>query len=61
MGETATKMLTCWVRSKRPPGCPKFTFGRSMKKALNYAKIDFDNWVDIANDCTEWRNAINKI
>ena len=46
------KMLTCWVRSKRPRGCPKFTFGRSIKKALRYAKIDFDNWTDISNDRT---------
>ena len=55
------KMLTCWVRSKRPRGCPKFTFGRSIKKALNFAKIDFDNWFEIANDRTEWRSAINRI
>lgn len=38
------KMLTCWVRSKRPRGCPKFTYGRSVKKLLKKVGIDKMVW-----------------
>ena len=37
------KMLTCWVQSKRPRGCPKFTIGRSIMKCLKKAGI-LINW-----------------
>ena len=44
------KMLTCWVRSKRPRGCPKFTYGRSVKKLLKRVGIDKMDWYVFASD-----------
>ena len=29
------KLLTCWVRNKRPVGAPQMTYGRTVNKALN--------------------------
>ena len=54
-------MLSSWVRNKRPRGCPKFTYGRGLKKALKKAKIDVNNWVEMAKDRTLWRNMLNVI
>ena len=34
------KMLTCWVASPRPRGCPQFTYGCGLYKALLRADID---------------------
>ena len=44
------KMLSSWVRSKRPIGAPKFTYGRSLYKALKKADIDVDFWHELAMD-----------
>ena len=55
------KMLSCWVRSKRPRGCPKFTFGRSLKKSLRFANINVDGWDVLACDRLKWRSILNKI
>ena len=56
-----TKMFTCWVRSKRPRGCRKFTYGRSIKKLLRKADIDESDWYVIASDRLRWRSLINNI
>ena len=55
------KMLTCWVRSKRPRGCPKFTYGRSVKKLLKKVGIDKMVWYDLASDRLRWRGLIKNI
>jgi len=55
------KMLTCWVRSKRPRGCPKFTYGRSIRKLLKKSGIDTSEWYVIASDRPRWRGMINNI
>jgi len=53
------KMLSCWVASKRPRGCPKFTYGRSLNKALKKAGID--NWEIMVMDRCAWKSMINSI
>ena len=48
------KMMSSWVRNKRPRGCPRFTYGRGLYKALKIAKIDKKNWYELASDRTLW-------
>ena len=55
------KMLSAWVRSKRPRGCPRFTYGRSLKKSLKKARIDIETWPIIAQNREQWRNIINTL
>ena len=54
------KMLSCWVRHKRPKGAPCFTYGRSLKKALKKANIQLDNWHEAAANRAEWRKSIHE-
>ena len=54
------KMLSCWVRHKRPRGAPRFTYGRSLKKALKKANIQLDNWHEAAANRAEWRKSIHE-
>ena len=49
------KMLSSWVRSKRPRGAPQFTYGRMLRKSLKKAGIEYDGWVEHANDREQWR------
>ena len=58
---TPRKMMSCWVRNKRPIGCPLFTYGRSLKKALKLANIDDNDWHEMAIDRGMWRNFIDRI
>ena len=55
------KMLSCWVRNKRPVGCPSFTYGRNLKKALKFAKVDVNNWYEIASNRGMWRNVVDRV
>ena len=55
------KMLSSWVRSKRPRGAPRFTYGRSLRKALRKANIEPATWQVCAQDRNDWRNLINSI
>ena len=48
------KLLSCWVRSKRPRGCPKYTYGRSLKKCLRKADIDPETWHVTALNRSKW-------
>ena len=52
------KMLTSWVAEKRPVGCPYFTYGRSLYKALSKAHIPRANWAALASNRDEWRENI---
>ena len=55
------KMITSWVRSKRPFGCPKLTYGRSLKKSLNKAGVETENWYNLSLDRDGWRNIIDNV
>ena len=55
------KMMSCWVRNKRPIGCPLFTYGRSLRKALKFANINVNDWHEIAIDRGMWRCVIDRI
>ena len=48
-----------WVRSKRPPGSPQMTYGRGLKKAMNYMGIAHSSWHELAQDRDAWRAAIS--
>ena len=52
------KMMTCWLPSTRPKGCPKFTYGRSLYKALKKVNISKSVWVDLAMERERWQEAI---
>jgi hypothetical protein len=53
------KMLSGWVRSKRPRGSPRFTYGRALQKTLRKAQINIDTWSTLAQDRAQWRNIMN--
>ena len=55
------KMLSCWVRNKRPIGCPRFTYGRGLSKALKKANIDVSVWSDLASERNTWRKLLNAL
>ena len=55
------KLLSSWVRAKRPHGSPQFTYGRGLRKALRKAQIDMDAWAGLAQDRSSWRDKINTI
>ena len=52
------KMLSSWVRSRRPPGCPSMTYGRSIGKSLDRLDIARDGWAELAADRKAWYAAI---
>ena len=55
------KMISSWVRSKRPRGAPKMTYGRTLKRSLNRAGIDPGMWAELAADRTVWRELLNNL
>ena len=52
------KMLSSWVRSRRPVGCPNMTYNRSIGKSLDMLGIASDAWSGLAADRTVWYAAI---
>ena len=38
------KIISSWVRSKRPKGCPNLIYVRSLKKSLKKADVVIENW-----------------
>ena len=52
------KMLTSWVCSPRPRGCPKMTYGRSLKKSRKKSEINIETWHELALDRSAWKNVI---
>ena len=38
------KMLTSWVREKRPQGAPDYTYGRGAYKALMKVNVGRNEW-----------------
>jgi exonuclease III len=57
---TPRKLLTSWVKNKRPRGRPLFTFGHALKKALKWAglPIQYAEWSTLAQDRPQWRSLI---
>lgn len=55
---TPRKLLTSWVRHKRPVGAPSMTFGRTLNKALKSAGISTlaATWMREAQDRNAWRD-----
>ena len=54
------KMLTYWVREKRPQGAPDFTYGRGVYKALRNVNVGRNEWHECAQDRFAWRNVLNR-
>jgi len=44
------RVLSSWVPHPRPPGAPKMTYGRIIRKALKKFHLDLDTWQDLAAD-----------
>ena len=55
------KMMTCWVRNPRPKGCPQFTYGRGVYKALAKVEVDRSEWTILAQDREQWRKIVSKV
>lgn len=55
------KMLSSWVVSKRPRGCPKMTYGRSIRKCMSKCGINVDNWFVMAGNRLEWNAMIRNL
>jgi len=53
------KLLSLWVKYRRPKGAPEFTYGRGIYKALRRASISKDDWFVLAQDRCEWRRKMN--
>ena len=49
------KMLSSWVRSRRPCGAPQLTYGRMLRKALKKVGIQTVGWERIATNRERWR------
>ena len=54
------KLLTSWVRNKRPRGAPQFTYGRGVMKALKKVDIEKSEWYNAAQDRNAWRTLISR-
>ena len=55
------KMMSSWVRNPRPRGCPRFTYGRGLNKALKKANIDNSNWFELASDRVQWGTMLKSL
>ena len=55
------KMISSWVRNKRPRGAPQYTYGRALMKAMLKAGVDARSWWLQAGDRFRWRDTINSV
>ena len=55
------KMLSSWVRAKRPIGAPQLTYGRMLRKSMKNVRIDSQAWSVLAQDRENWRNLYMKL
>ena len=54
------KMLSSWVRAKRPRGSPQFTYGRMLRKAMKKVGIDTQRWNILASNRELWKDSYTK-
>ena len=54
------RFLSCWVRNKRPTGCPHFTYARGLFKSLKKVDVERAAWYDLAQERELWRKLIAK-
>jgi len=52
------KMLTSWIREKRPRGAPGYTYDRGMYKALKKVNLGKNDWYNVALNRFEWRGVV---
>ena len=55
------KIMSSWVRHPRPRGCPRFTYGRGLKKALKKANVDNSLWFEMAGDRGQWGTMLKSL
>ena len=55
------KMMSSWVRHKRPSGCPRFTYGRGLNKALKKANLETSSWHELASDRARWAQLLKDL
>ena len=55
------KLMSSWVQSKRPIGCPSFTYGRGLYKSPDKAGVNKEEWPSLAQDREIWREIINSL
>ena len=60
-GRLPRKMMTSWVRHPRPRGCPRFTYGRGLNKALKKADVDNSSWFEMASDRLQWGTLLKSL
>ena len=53
-------MISSWCAEKRPAGCPAFTYGRGIYKALKKVN-EAEGWSDLAQNRADWSKAISQI
>ena len=54
------KLMTSWVRNPRPKGCPQFTYGRGLYKAMSKRGINRDTWFEKTSERNIWRKMIKR-
>jgi hypothetical protein len=52
------RMLSSWVPTRRPAGCPEMTYGRTMYKTMAKFGIDRSTWPELAADREAWRRVV---
>ena len=55
------KLITAWVREPRPRGCPQFTYGRGIYKALKKMDVAKEEWYEKSQCRDDWREMINSL
>ncbi|XP_074861634.1 eukaryotic translation initiation factor 4E type 3 isoform X2 [Carettochelys insculpta] len=45
---------------KRPPGRPQLRYKDVCKRDLREVDIELDNWEELADDCSRWRQGLHK-
>ena len=55
------KLMTAWVREPRPRGCPQFTYGRGVYKALRKMDVAKEEWNEKSQCRDDWREMINSL
>ena len=55
------RMISSWVRAKRPTGAPRMTYGRALRKSLKSVDVDTVSWHEVASDRLAWRGKLDSI